>query len=169
MPVPAPGTYDAASQQTLLAVKAKTDIIGASVSLESGGNITAIKTKTDELPPYTGYIIGIGRISPTDGSFAVVSGTEVSYQFSVGAALYDLFILVSMAGLGVGGTTRYLGVGIQGHPARKYVTVPVTVPVIGMQVFINLYPVGQNLEIVAFQDSGAVVTCNFMYFGKRYT
>ncbi len=32
------------------AVKAKTDIIGASVALESAGNLAAVKTKTDALP-----------------------------------------------------------------------------------------------------------------------
>ena len=38
------------------AVKTKTDIIGASVALETGGNLAAVKAKTDLIPAYPAQI-----------------------------------------------------------------------------------------------------------------
>ena len=47
MPNMSPGSYDLASQITSNAIKAKTDLIGASVALEDGGNLAAVKAVTD--------------------------------------------------------------------------------------------------------------------------
>ncbi len=50
MPVPSPGTYDVASQLSLLAVKAKTDLIPADIAAQLDTNIPAVKAKTDLIP-----------------------------------------------------------------------------------------------------------------------
>ena len=44
------GARKARIDAAISAVKAKTDIIGASVALEAAGNLAAVKTKTDALP-----------------------------------------------------------------------------------------------------------------------
>ena len=44
------GARKARIDAAISAVKAKTDIIGASVALETAGNLAAVKTKTDALP-----------------------------------------------------------------------------------------------------------------------
>ena len=69
MPIPSPGTYDQAAQTTLLAVKASTDIIGASVALEGGGNLAAVKVVTDEMIVYN---LESGSNLATSGSWTVV-------------------------------------------------------------------------------------------------
>jgi len=64
------GAYDAAktaapeSGGNVAAIKAKTDIIGASVALETGGNLAGVKTKTD--------LIGASVALETGGNLASV-------------------------------------------------------------------------------------------------
>ncbi len=48
------------------AIKAKTDIIGASVALETAGNLAAVKTRADLIPAY---------VTPTESS-VLMDGTE---------------------------------------------------------------------------------------------
>ncbi len=81
------GTYSLseagdAQQATLLAVKAKTDLIGASVALESGGNIAAVKTQTDKL---AGAAPGVGSTTANWNTSTGTSGETGEDLVTIGA------------------------------------------------------------------------------------
>lgn len=80
MPIPAPGLVDMASQATSVAIKAKTDIIGASVALEAAGNLAAVKAKTDMMVQYCHIPLYPMRGKAVAGTWAyILSASVTSY------------------------------------------------------------------------------------------
>jgi hypothetical protein len=145
------GTYSLgwpgdAEQVTLLAVKAKTDLIGDTVALESGGNIAAVKAQTDKLA----------------GASPVVGSTTANWNTATGTSGEAGADLVTIGADGVKNKVLSLVLDISALTVGSVVTVKMFMQVNGTERKVYSEGFVRQAQVQGSEPDGLIIVAGML-------